>query len=33
MKKYQIIYANPPWAYKDTQKSGGTVGGTMLKVI
>ncbi len=24
MKKYQIIYADPPWQYKDTQKSGGT---------
>ena len=23
-KKYQIIYADPPWSYKDTQKSGGT---------
>ena len=23
-KKYQIIYADPPWEYKDTQKSGGT---------
>jgi len=24
MKKYQIIYADPPWSYQDTQKSGGT---------
>ena len=24
MKKYQIIYADPPWYYNDTQKSGGT---------
>lgn len=24
MKKYQIIYADPPWSYSDTQKSGGT---------
>lgn len=24
MKKYQIIYADPPWSYNDTQKSGGT---------
>jgi len=24
VKKYQIIYADPPWSYKDTQKSGGT---------
>jgi len=24
MKKYQIIYADPPWKYQDTQKSGGT---------
>ncbi len=24
MKKYQIIYADPPWTYGDTQKSGGT---------
>ena len=23
MKKYQIIYADPPWSYSDTQKSGG----------
>jgi len=23
-KKYQIIYADPPWSYNDTQKSGGT---------
>jgi N6-adenosine-specific RNA methylase IME4 len=23
-KKYQIIYADPPWTYRDTQKSGGT---------
>jgi len=23
-KKYQIIYADPPWSYDDTQKSGGT---------
>lgn len=23
-KKYEIIYADPPWSYKDTQKSGGT---------
>ena len=22
--KYQIIYADPPWSYQDTQKSGGT---------
>lgn len=22
--KYQIIYADPPWSYSDTQKSGGT---------
>ena len=24
MKKYQIIYADPPWSYSDTQASGGT---------
>jgi len=24
MKKYQIIYVDPPWSYNDTQKSGGT---------
>ena len=24
MKKYKIIYADPPWSYNDTQKSGGT---------
>ena len=24
MKKYNIIYADPPWSYQDTQKSGGT---------
>lgn len=24
MKKYKIIYADPPWSYSDTQKSGGT---------
>lgn len=24
MKKYQIIYCDPPWSYQDTQKSGGT---------
>lgn len=24
MKKYQIIYADPPWSYNDKQKSGGT---------
>lgn len=23
-KKYQIIYADPPWSYSDTQKAGGT---------
>jgi len=23
-KKYQIIYADPPWSYSDTQESGGT---------
>lgn len=23
-KKYNIIYADPPWSYNDTQKSGGT---------
>ncbi len=23
-KKYQIIYADPPWQYNDAQKSGGT---------
>lgn len=23
-KKYKIIYADPPWSYKDTQQSGGT---------
>ena len=23
-KKYHIIYADPPWSYNDTQKSGGT---------
>jgi len=23
--KYQIIYADPPWSYNDTQKAGGTV--------
>ena len=24
MKKYQIIYADPPWRYNDTQHAGGT---------
>lgn len=24
MKKYQIIYADPPWSYNDSQESGGT---------
>ncbi len=24
IKKYNIIYADPPWSYSDTQKSGGT---------
>ena len=24
MKKYNIIYADPPWSYNDTQESGGT---------
>lgn len=24
MPKYKIIYADPPWSYNDTQKSGGT---------
>lgn len=24
MKRYQIIYADPPWSYNDTQQSGGT---------
>ena len=23
-KKYKVIYADPPWSYNDTQKSGGT---------
>ena len=26
MKKYQIIYADPPWSYQDTQKNIGTAG-------
>ena len=26
MKKYSIIYCDPPWSYQDTQKSLGTAG-------
>lgn len=30
MKKYSIIYADPPWAYRTYSEGTGTVGGKPL---
>lgn len=32
MKKYQVIYADPPWVYQDKSKSHGGGGGESLRM-